>query len=112
MTHLNLPPSGILQETVPVDDATRGRMALTAAAASAAPSQMVPGNGGAPGHHGPQAFNATQLPALLGCPTQAGAAAKAAGAGPTQRGAKLGGAELEMQDAGTVYLPSCACWWW
>ncbi|KAI8466921.1 MAG: hypothetical protein J3K34DRAFT_524164 [Monoraphidium minutum] len=101
------------KETVPMDDATNSRMALTAAAGgSNAPSQMPPGGGagaGAGANGGrvpPLALNATQLPALLGGPTQA------PGGGPpggvTQRGggggAKLGGAELEMQDAATSRL--------
>jgi hypothetical protein len=78
-----------------VDDETRSRMALSAAAGSNGPSQMVPpgGPGGAGRTAGALALNATQLPALLGGPTQGPG-------GVTQRAPRLGGAELEMQDAG------------
>ena len=80
-----------------MDDATRSRMALTAGPGSNGPSQMPPaGGGGGGGARAPLiALNTTQLPALLGGPTQL------PGAAPTQlRGGKMGGAELEMIDLG------------
>jgi hypothetical protein len=90
-----------------MDDATRSRMALTAAAGGGAgPGASQAGPFGA-GRNPLATLNPTQLqvaPGAGGTQAGAGGAGKGGGgngAGPqTQRGPRLGGAELEMQDAG------------
>jgi hypothetical protein len=87
-----------------MDDAARGRMALTAAAGGAAPGAPGASQAGPYDGRNPLAtLNPTQLQAALGADAKGGGGG-AAGAGATQRGPRLGGAELEMQDAAMARL--------